>query len=323
MKKIAIVASLLALGAGIAMAQGSDPLPYWAFPVMAPTNAPAAPLDDTVKHKVPGSKASFTEKGTNDRFNIPDWHPSGHPAMPSIIEHGKAPDVMACGYCHLPNGKGRPENAPLAGQPADYIVEQIKEMKEGRRKSSGKMGSVAAMVKIANAVSEADVKTAAAYFAKTKYGKWIRVVEADMAPKTEISSHNMIIPAAGGGMEKLDGRILEMPENLERTELRDANSGFVAYVPKGSIARGKKLVATGGGGDAAPCASCHGAKLKGDGNVPGLAGRSPSYIVRQLYDFKAGTRGGPAADPMKPEVEHMTADQRRDIAAYLASLNPA
>ena len=322
MRKLGILLGFAGLLGGAAIAQGADPLPYWAFPVMAPTNAKPPALDDTVKHKVPGSKASFTEKGTNDRFNVPDWHPAGHPAMPSIIEHGKAPDVMACGYCHLPTGKGRPENAPLAGQPVDYIIEQIKEMKEGRRKSSGKMGSVATMVKIAAAVSPDDVKIAAAYFHKAKYSKWIRVVEADQVLKTEISSHNMIVPAAGGGTEKLDGRILEIPEDLERTELRDAASGFVVYVPKGAIARGRKLVATGGSEGAAPCKTCHGANLKGDGNVPALAGRSPSYLVRQLYDFKAGTRGGPAADPMKPEVEHMTAEHRRDIAAYLASLNP-
>jgi cytochrome c553 len=322
MRKIGILLGAAGLLCGAAaLAEGADPLPYWAYPVMAPTNAKPPELDDAVKHTVPGSKASFTEKGTNDRFNVPDWHPEGHPAMPGIVAHGKAPDVMACGYCHLPTGKGRPENAPLAGQPAEYIIEQITEMKDGRRRSSGKMGSVNTMMKIAAAVSMDDVKVAAAYFHKAKYSKWIRVVEADMVPATEISSHNMIVPAKGP-QEKLDGRILEIPEDLERTELRDANSGFVAYVPKGAIARGRKLVATGGSEGAAPCKTCHGAGLKGDGNTPALAGRSPSYLVRQLYDFKAGTRGGPAADPMKPEVANMTSEQRRDIAAYLASLNP-
>ena len=108
--------------AGAAWAQDADPLPYWAYPVMAPPSssggAPPPKLDDTVKHHVPGSKASFTEAGTNDRFAVPDWHPQGHPPMPQIISSGKKPDVFACGYCHLPNGKGRPENAPLAGPPA-------------------------------------------------------------------------------------------------------------------------------------------------------------------------------------------------------------
>ena len=58
------------------------------------------------------------------------------------------------------------------------------------------------------------------------------------------------------------------------------------------------------------------------GAVPALAGRSPSQIVRQLYDFKAGTRNGANAAMMKPEVAHMNDDMRIDIAAYLASLNP-
>jgi cytochrome c553 len=322
MRKIGILlgASVLAV-TGTALAEGA--LPYWAYPVAAPAPAgtpPAPKPDNKVLHHVPNSKASFTEAATNDRFNIPDWHPADHPAMPRIVEHGKAPDVMACGFCHLPNGHGRPENAPLAGQPVDYLIEQVKEMKEGRRVSSGKMGSVAAMVKIAKAVSPQDLKTAAEYFSRTKYSPWIRVVESDTVPRSEISSHNMIVPAPGGGKEKLGRRIIEMPENLERTELRDAASGFVAYVPKGSIAKGRKLVASGMG--AQPCTDCHGKTLHGDGDVPGLAGRSPSYITRQLYDFQHGTRGGPAADPMKPEVAKLTDDSRIAIAAYLASLKP-
>jgi cytochrome c553 len=165
-----------------------------------------------------------------------------------------------------------------------------------------------------------EVKVAAAYFSKLKYKKWIRVVEADKVPKFEISSHNMLVKAKGGGTEKLGMRIAEMPENLDRIELRDPSLGFVAYVPKGSIAKGKKLVESGNG--AFPCASCHGADLKGSGDVPGLAGRSPSGIVRQLYDIQHGTRTGPAVDLMRPEVASMTDESRVTIAAYLASLKP-
>ena len=56
--------------------------------------------------------------------------------------------------------------------------------------------------------------------------------------------------------------------------------------------------------------------------MPPLAGRSPSQMTRQLSDFKTGARNGPGAFMMKPQVEKMTADQRIDIVAYLASLNP-
>lgn len=319
MRKYGIILALsgLALG-GVALAAEQGP-PIWAYPVPKTMPAPSKP-DNTVQRHVPGSKAHFTEAAVNDRFNPPDWFPKEHPPLPEVVAHGRPPKVMACGYCHLPNGQGRPENASLAGQPADYLIEQVTEMKEGRRRTSQPtMGSIKAMYAIAGAVSPEEVKAAADYFSKLKYKKWIKVVESDTVPNFEISSHNMLVPK-GSGRVPLGDRIVEMPQNLDLVELRDSNSGFVAYVPKGAIARGKKLVESGNG--AFPCTSCHGAKLTGDGNVPGLAGRSPSEIVRQLYDIQHGTRRGPAVDPMKPEVASMTDQKRIDIAAYLASLNP-
>jgi cytochrome c553 len=304
----------LLLGGG-AVAQGA--LPYWAYPV---TDKKFPAPDPAKIGHLPGSKLSFTVAGVNDRFNAPDWYPSSHPKMPDIVAHGRKPAVFACGYCHLPNGQGRPENASLAGQPADYIVQQVADMREGRRKSStDKMGSINTMMAVAKASNDAEVRIAADYFSKLKYGKWIRVVEADMVPKTAVGDRNMMNVLAGP-KEPIGKRILEVPENLERTEWRDSKSGFIAYVPKGAIARGKKLVESGAG--AFPCAACHGPTYKGNGGVPALAGRSPAQIVRQLYDFKSGTRNGPGAAMMKPEVANMTDDMRLDIAAYFASLEP-
>ena len=326
MRKFGIVVVLSGLAFAVtAGAQSAGTPPIWAYPVLPPPTGakPAAPAkpDDTVKKSLPGSKVHFTDAGVNDRFNIPDWFPAEHPPLPTVVAHGRKPDVFACGYCHLPNGQGRPENASLAGQPAAYIIQQVMDMKNGKRKTSQPtMGSIKAMDAIARAVTPDEVKTAAGYFSKLKYKKWIRVVETDMVPKFEISSHNMLVKAKSGGTEKLGARIAEMPENLDRIELRDPSLGFVAYVPKGAIARGKKLVESGAG--AFPCAVCHGPDYKGNGAVPALAGRSPSGLVRQLYDFKAGTRAGDGAAMMKPEVANMTDDMRIDIAAYLASLNP-
>jgi len=309
---LGISATLLAGGA---WAQGT--LPYWAYPVT--TKKFPAPDPNQVGH-LPGTKVSFTRAGVNDRFNAPDWYPASHPKMPEIVARGRKPDVAACGYCHLPNGQGRPENASLAGQPVDYTVQQVADMRSGRRKSSSdKMGSINAMMAVAKGSNDAEVKIAAGYFSKLKYQKWIKVIEADMVPKTAVGDRNMmnVVP---GPKEAIGKRILELPVNLERTEWRDSKSGFIAYVPKGAIARGKRLVESGGG--AFPCAACHGPDYKGNGNVPALAGRSPAQITRQLYDFKAGTRNGEGAAMMKPEVANMNDDMRIDIAAYLASLNP-
>jgi cytochrome c553 len=297
-----------------------NPPPIWAYPV-PPISAKAAKLDNATLRSLPGAKNRFTEVGANTPSTPADWYPDDHPPMPQMVGHAKKPQVYGCAYCHLPNGQGRPENASLAGQPSAYLFEQVMEIKEGRRKTSEpRMGSIRNMVRVAQLISPEDAKIAADYFSKLKYRKWIRVVETATSPSFEIDTHNMLVPARTGGREPIGTRIIEMPENMERVELRDSHSGFVAYVPKGAIARGKKLVKTGAG--AAPCASCHGANLKGNGNVPGLAGRSPINIVRQLYDIQHGTRAGPALDAMKPEVAHMTDDDRVNIAAYLASLDP-
>jgi cytochrome c553 len=316
MKKTVIVLGVCGLLlAGGAVAQG--PLPYWAYPVT--DRKFPAPDPEQVGH-LPGSKVTFKRAGVNDRFNAPDWYPASHPKMPDIVAHGRKPNVFACGYCHLPNGQGRPENASLAGQPAAYIVQQVADMRAGFRKSSSdKMGSINAMMAVARASNDAEVKIAADYFAGLKYKKWIRVIEADRVPRTIVGDRNMLNVVAGP-KEAIGKRILELPANLERTEWRDSRSGFYAYVPKGAIARGKKLVESGAG--AFPCAACHGPDYKGNGAVPALAGRSPAQIVRQLYDFKAGTRNGPGAAMMKPEVANMSDDMRLDIAAYLASLEP-
>jgi cytochrome c553 len=123
-------------------------------------------------------------------------------------------------------------------------------------------------------------------------------------------------------MESIRQRIIETPKNLEQTELRNDAFGFIAYVPVGSIKRGEVLVTTGGAGKTIPCAACHGPDLKGLANVPSIAGRSPSYVVRQLYDIQSGARAGVATQLMKPIVANLTVDDMVSIAAYTASLNP-
>src|ERR1700753_3680034 len=114
--------SVAVVALGSAALAADDGVPIWAYPVPQAMPAPAKP-DDTVQKKVPGSKARFTDAGVNDRFNVPDWFPKDHPPLPDVVAHGRKPQVFACGYCHLPNGQGPPENAPLARPPGDHINE--------------------------------------------------------------------------------------------------------------------------------------------------------------------------------------------------------
>jgi cytochrome c553 len=290
--------------------------PPWAFTVNDPP-APGAtpPAPDPNPKQVPGSTASFTITQTRDANNPPDWHPNDHPPMPDAVAHGRPKEMRACGFCHLVNGQGRPENAGLAGLPAAYIVQQMADFKNGDRKSSEpKMGPPNAMIQDAKAAHDDEIKAAAAYFSSVPFKKWIRVVESKDVPKSRIAG-SMHTPT-NDGTEPLGQRIIELPEDLARTELRDSASGFVAYVPVGSIKKGEAMV------KARSCGTCHGSDLKGLGPVPPLAGRSPSYTVRQLFDMQQGSRKGVWSPLMKQAVERLTIDDMIAIAAYTSSRDP-
>jgi cytochrome c553 len=299
-------------------------LPYWAYPVFPPgvVAPPVAPDDGSRKH-LPGSSAAFTTTEVADRFSIADWFPESHPPMSEVISHGrKAAAVQGCGYCHLPNGQGHPQNASLAGLSIAYFQEQIADFKKGLRKSSeARFGPETQMIQIATGLTGDETKAAAEYFGSMKYRPWIRVLETATVPKTTTNG-SMLLPAPRGGKERIGNRVIELPEHPERTELRDPTSSFVAYVPAGSVKKGELLATTGDNGKTIPCMTCHGPGLKGVGAIPSLAGRSPSQMARQIVDFQTGARNGAGAQLMKPVVSKLDDADIVAITAYLASLKP-
>ena len=314
---ILLLASALAAGTP---AQSQEGPPPWAYPVNPP-DFKLPPDDGTLRH-VPDSSAAFTLTQLRDRFFAPDWHPGDHPPMPEIVSRGRTPDVFACGFCHRADGPGGPENSGLAGLPAAFIVQQMADYKSGARKTSVPQRlPPQLMISLSKAATDAEVEAAAAYFSALKPKSIMRVVETDTVPKTYVSGWHLAAVNTGE-KEPIGQRIIEVPEDLERFVSRDARSRFIAYVPVGSIQKGQALAATGGGGKTVQCGICHGPDLKGLGPIPGIAGRSPSYIVRQLYDFKHGARAGIGSPLMKPSVEKLTVEDMVSLAAYAASLMP-
>jgi cytochrome c553 len=287
--------------------------PDWAFPVTDKVPPPLPP--DDAPHTVPGSDKSYTRKQIDDLFNPPDWYPDLHPPMPQIVAHGEGTTVRACGSCHLPTGTGHDESAYIAALPAGYFVRQMVDYKNGTRKGSGSMTA------IAKAISEEDVHAAADYFASLKPRPWIRVVETDTVPKTYVGQGNKRLRLPGGATEPIGNRIIEIPEDEQAVLNRDPSSGFVAMVPKGSIAKGQVLVTT-GADKTVPCAICHGPTLKGLGDVPPIAGRQANYVVRQLFGIQDGSRGGVSSALMQQVVERLTLDDMLAIAAYTAARQP-
>ena len=68
--------------------------------------------------------------------------------------------MRACGFCHLVNGQGRPENAPLAGVPAADIVQQMADFKNGARKiAEPEMELPNAMIQDAKAAHDEEIRT--------------------------------------------------------------------------------------------------------------------------------------------------------------------
>jgi cytochrome c553 len=308
----------------------------------SPQNPPTRDLrpnedanDQTRPRHLEGSQAAYSLVDVRDGQNVIDWFPGDHPPMPDVIAHGPArlgKTRRGCGSCHLPNGKGRPENAPPAALPLSYFVRQIQDFRSGLRRSADpRKPNTNTMIDLARAMTDDEMRAAAEYFAALPYSPWIRVVETELVPKTKIVG-NLFLPIEQEKTEPIAGRIIEVPEDVEQAETyRNPHSGFVAYVPVGSVEKGRDLVTTGGmkivddqivQGKTTACGTCHGIDLTGVADVPPIAGRSPSYMARQMWDMQQGTRNGTSAQLMKLVVARLTPDDLLAIAAYVASRPP-
>jgi cytochrome c553 len=242
--------------------------------------------------------------------------------MPTMVAHGRKPDIYACGLCHLTNGQGTHGTVNLAGLSAAYIVQQMEEMKSGRRRSSDlRRPGIQLMVNVASHATASDIEQAAVYFSSLHFRPWIRVVESRTVPKTRAAYWGWLDAIPHGGVEAIGQRIIELAEDPFRAGRYDPSSGFVANVPVGSLKRGKALVLT-SLGRTNSCESCHGHDLRGVGDVPPLAGRFPSYLARQLWDIKTGSRSGPTVALMQAPVAQLSEADIVDITAYLASRHP-
>ena len=293
--------------------------------------------EQTRPRRARGSGVTYSLVDVRDGHNVIDWFPRDHPLpMPDVIKHGPASGdgntARGCGSCHLPNGKGRPENAPPAGLPVSYFMRQLQDFRNGLRRSADpRKPNTNTMIELAKAMTDEEMRVSAEYFAAIKWTRWIHVVESEVVPKTRIAG-NLFLPISQDKTEPIAGRIIEVPEDVEQAEtLRNPRSGFVAYVPPGSIEKGRDLVTTGGmrivgnqivQGKTTPCVTCHGLDLMGVADVPPIAGRSPSYIVRQIWDIQQGTRNGAAVQLMKQAVANLASEDLVHISAYVASRAP-
>ena len=299
-------------------------LPDWAYtpppPVGSPPAPSALPADDNAVVSIPGTTKTFTRGQLRAQKETMDWYPEDrHGTIPDIARFGKQ-GVRQCTLCHLPDGSGRPENAPISAYHPTYFVQQMQDFRDGLRKSADpRKANTNVMIGFAKATTREEDMAAAQYFAQQPYPRRIKVVESKTAPKVRLQGGmHMAVPAnEGGGMVPIPpGEIVEIPDDNLRAEARDTRMSWTAYVSPGTLSRGKQVASK------YQCATCHGANLEGIGPVPALAGRSPSYTMRQLFDMKTGARRGPWAELMKPILASMSVQDMTAVSAFAASTAP-
>lgn len=302
--------SLLAIGAPRQLGELRDP--SWAFQITVP-DPPEVDEPDPVR--IPGSTRTYTREQIGDLLNPPDWFPEENNPKAEIVVRGHG-DTFACGSCHLMSGMGHPESAYLAGLPASYILRQLQDFRSGSRKDISRMNDIAPLL------TDEEMEDAAEWFSGLRRGAWNRVVETDTVPRTYVGEGRMRFVDPAGGNEPIGNRVITLPEDQARARSRDPKSGFIAYVPSGSLARGEDLVRNGGNGRTIACTICHGDDLRGLADIPPLAGTHSIYLARQLYLFKNGERDGIGAELMAKPVENLDDRDIVAIAAYLGSLEP-
>ena len=305
-----------------APAQAQEAPPPWAYHI-TPNGPPPLPakVDDGAKRTCPGSEVSMTLTETRNRFFAPDWHPTSHPPMPESVLHGRKPNTYACGFCHRAEGQGVADSANISGLSKDYIVRQVQEMRSRARQTAvDQRLPMVLKSHVFNSVTDEEIIEAATYYSSLPARSYVKVVETDVVPKTVSYLNLWLVPSPDGGTEPLGERIIELPDDLDRAEMRDTRAPFTAFVPPGSIARGRALAESGREAGLA-CAACHGEGLKG-GTGPRLAGHYATYLVRQLHDLKTGRRKGEQAGQMAATVEKLTLPDMIALAAYAASLAP-
>ena len=240
-------------------------LPEWAYTPPVPGAPPppsALPADDNVVVRIPGVTKTMTRGELRGVKEIPDWYPEErHGAVPAVVKVGRLQEgVRACGFCHLADGTGRPENAPVNSLHPTYFTQQMEDFKNGLRDSADpRKNNTNNMIGFAKNATAAEVRAAAEYFAAQPYPRRMKVIESRTAPKVRLQGGmHMAIPAGeGGGMEPIGDEIVEVPDDNLRAESRDTRMGWTAYVPVGTLNKGKQLAAR------FQCSVCHGPNLEG------------------------------------------------------------
>ena len=109
---------------------------------------------------------------------------------------------------------------------------------------------------------------------------------------------------------------------LSREDMFDLSAYFAAQKLKpGNFKVDDKRAARGKAkADETLCTMCHLGGLKGQNEIPRLAGQNHDYVVKQLQDFKAGRRTNDTGT-MSSVSKTLSDQDMDDLAHYIATLD--
>jgi cytochrome c553 len=298
LKKSALILGLMFLPT-LAHAQGHPSLPDWITP--------------TTQDELPEAMLLAVRDGDQAARDVA--YPAVPLSAPDFVREGLDGNGTCMG-CHTTTGQGGPQSAPLAGLPPGYFVRQIVNFRNDDRGQAYRPN----MANFAKEMTLEQTMAAADYYASLRFEPWVDVVESEMVPRVFYGPRDITAVYPSGGEEPLGERIIEISKTPSAPYTNGAKA-FTAYVPVGSIAQGREL-ANRGLGKTIACGLCHGADLNGDGDVPGIAGRSPLHNARQLMEYRNGMRSGQSAQPMIAVAENLSDADVIAISAYVSSLLP-
>src|SRR5215470_350820 len=121
---------------------------------------------------------------------------------------------------------------------------------------------------------------------------------------------------------RTNGLMAPFVQKLSRDDMLDLADYFAAQKPRpiafkpdpARVARGRKKA------EEVLCTMCHLGGMKGQNEIPRVAGQWPEYVVKQLKAFKARTRTNDAGS-MTAVAQTITEQDIEDLAHYIASLD--
>ena len=167
---------------------------------------------------------------------LPDWYPDDHPPMPNAVAFGSKPAAFACGFCHTPERLRQAGKCQPRRPSAEYMSSRWPISETDRERVQ--LSSAHADDRHRKRRFDADLKSAAAYFSSLKTAPLDPGGGSSDGAETRVLGF-MLVPDGSGESEPIGDRVIEMPEDVPRTELRNSRSGFIAYAPPGSLRAGR------------------------------------------------------------------------------------